>query len=66
MRLPSAPQGRSSSGLAGAMDLVRALTYPRAATIESRRFEPARVVPGLSWNDDDGTAEWQPLELRVE
>ncbi len=66
VRLPSAPQGRSSSGLAGAMDLVRALTYPRAATIESRRFEPARVVPGLSWNDDDGTAEWQPLELRVE
>ncbi len=67
VRLPASPQGRAGNGLAGAIDLVRALTFARASTTEGRRFEPARVVPGLAWSeDDDGTMEWGPMELRVE
>lgn len=66
LRLPSAGQGRASSGWGGGIDLVRFVTYARASSVETRRFDPSQLVPGSSWHKNDAPTPYNPLELRVE
>lgn len=67
MRLPAVGLGRSSNGLSGGLELMRVVTYPRASLIEQRPFDPANVVPGLDWDDQEDDTDDEPLlELAVE
>lgn len=65
LRLPSTAQGRAANGLGGGIDLVRFVTYPRASSVETRKFDPAQLVPGTAWTEVEGVA-YPSLELRVE
>ena len=70
LRLPSMGLGRASNGLAGGIDLLRVVTYPRASLTETREFDPSNLVPGVAWSDTVD-AEEEPdlggaLELAVE
>ena len=51
LRLPAVGLGRSGNGVTSGMDLLRVLTYPRAGITESRPFDKAHLVPGVSWSD---------------
>lgn len=67
LRLPSAALGKAGNGVAGAAELLRVLTVPRASLVESRPFDPGNVVPGVGWTDDDDEADLSgALELAVE
>ncbi len=67
MRLPSVAQGRSANGLAGGMELMRMMTYPRASLVETRAFDSSQLVPGVSWHDEETSEEPESvMELAVE
>ncbi len=53
MRLPSVGLGRSSSGVSADLELVRALTHPKARLVEDRPFNPGMLVPGTHWLEGD-------------
>jgi succinylglutamic semialdehyde dehydrogenase len=57
MRLAQMGLGRSSGGIAGGLDLVRALTHPRANLHETREFDSTMAVPGSNWLETDFTHE---------
>lgn len=48
--LLSSGLGRSSSGQAGGLGLLRFLTYPRAHVQEMRDFDDTYTLPGTHWN----------------
>ncbi|MCB9759420.1 MAG: aldehyde dehydrogenase family protein [Alphaproteobacteria bacterium] len=47
--LPSVGLGRSSNGVAGGVQLVQALTYPRTCQSTDKAFDPLRTLPGTEW-----------------
>jgi acyl-CoA reductase-like NAD-dependent aldehyde dehydrogenase len=49
LRLPSLGLGRASNGVPAGIDLLRALTAPRALLADNRPFDPRRVAPGVNW-----------------
>ena len=49
MRLPSVGLGRASSFVSADLNLVRALTHPKAQLVESRPFDAGMAVPGTHW-----------------
>jgi len=53
LRLPTVGLGRSSNGVSGGLDLINALTAPRAMLVESRPFEGMPVLPGTHWHDEE-------------
>ena len=57
MKLPAMGLGRSSGGTASGLDLVRAMTHPRAHLNETRKFDPTMAVPGTNWRESDLTHE---------
>jgi acyl-CoA reductase-like NAD-dependent aldehyde dehydrogenase len=66
LRLPTAPQGRSGMGLAGGIELMRHVTYPRAGIVEHRPFDPAHLVPGVEWDAEATLGELGPVDLHLE
>jgi acyl-CoA reductase-like NAD-dependent aldehyde dehydrogenase len=50
LRLPSVGLGRSSNGVPGGIQLLHALTSPRAQLVETRSFEGTPVLPGTHWH----------------
>jgi acyl-CoA reductase-like NAD-dependent aldehyde dehydrogenase len=66
LRLPAVGLGRASGGLPGGLDLMRAVTYPRASLTETRPFDPRNVVPGVRWTDavaEDSSEEGERLAV---
>ena len=55
VRLAQMGLGRSGGGIAGGLDLVRALTHPRANLHETRQFDSTMAVPGSNWRETDLT-----------
>ena len=55
LRMPSVGLGRSSNGASAGIDLLAALTSPRAQLIESRPFDQQMKLPGTQWGDDEDT-----------
>lgn len=53
MKLPAMGLGRSSGAIASGIDLVRAMTHPRAQLNETRQFDPTMAVPGTNWRETD-------------
>lgn len=51
LRLPSAGRGRSSNHYPSGIDLLRFMTAPRSTLVDSRPFDPGRLVPGIDWDD---------------
>ena len=46
---------------------LKVLTVPRASLTESRPFDPANLVPGVAWSEEDDEADLGgALELAVE
>jgi succinylglutamic semialdehyde dehydrogenase len=57
LRLPTVGLGRSSNGQPGGLDLIHAMTAPRAMLVESRPFEGMPVLPGTHWHDNEQQPE---------
>jgi len=55
MRLAQMGLGRASGGTACGIDLVRALSHPRACLNETRAFDSTMAVPGSNWRETDLT-----------
>lgn len=55
-RMPSVGLGRSANGYTGGLDLVFALSSPRAQIVESRPFDPSAHLPGTRWNEPEPRA----------
>jgi len=55
LRLPSAGRGRSSNHYPSGIDLLRFMTAPRSTLVDTRPFDPARLVPGIQWDDELAT-----------
>jgi succinylglutamic semialdehyde dehydrogenase len=53
LRLPTVGLGRSSNGQSGGLELIHAMTAPRAMLVESRPFEGMPVLPGTHWHDTE-------------
>ena len=53
LRLPTVGLGRSSNGQPGGLELIHAMTAPRAMLVESRPFEGMPVLPGTHWHDPE-------------
>jgi succinylglutamic semialdehyde dehydrogenase len=66
MRLPSVGQGRAGTGLAGGIELMRHVTYPRAGIVETRPFDAGHLVPGVEWELDSAMGELAAGDLHVE
>ncbi len=49
LRLPAVGMGRSSNGIPAGVEAMRFLTAPRASLTEPRPFDPAALVPGIGW-----------------
>lgn len=57
LRLPTVGLGRSSNGVSGGLELIHAMTAPRAMLVESRPFEGMPVLPGTRWHDPEPDME---------
>ncbi len=57
LRLPRVGLGRSSSGHAEGLQLLRTLAYPRASLTEHRPFDTRVLLPGVNWT---GRARREP------
>jgi acyl-CoA reductase-like NAD-dependent aldehyde dehydrogenase len=53
MRLAQMGLGRSSGAVACGLDLVRALSHPRAYLHETRDFDSTMAAPGSNWRETD-------------
>lgn len=61
LRLPSAGAGRSSNGVSSGLELLTALTTPRAQLIESRPLAEMVPLPGSGYQGADAKGE-PPVE----